>query len=378
MSTRTIEAAQPRILVGGHLPPPAGGVGTFYQSLLNSSLPQKVNLRFVQTSTHKRELAKSGKFSLANLFAAMADCGRFAKAVVQFRPRLAHIATAFGLSFVKHSVCVLVARMLGSKVLLHPHCGFEALYTNRGPVWKWYFRQVIRLTNGVITLSREWDKLKLVVPGCPVYFLPNALDLTPYRGLHPELRAQRGASSPLRALYLGYLGRDKGSFDLLEAAQEIKRRQIPLTFELIGEDLYPGDVDTLRKQVEVTGLGKTVELLPFVNGAEKMAAFGRADLLVYPSYHEGMPMAVIEAMACGLPIVATRVGGLPDLVSEGVNGLLVEARNPAQLAEALIRLASDPALRHALGTSSYRIAFEQYDMECLVPKLTAIYQRALA
>ena len=376
MTSQTTDNTQPRILVGGHLPPPAGGVGTFYQSLLSSSLPQKVNLRFVQTSTHKRELAKSGKFSFSNLFAAVADCGRFALAVVQFRPQLSHIATAFGLSFVKHSVCVLIARMLGSRVLLHPHCGFEALYVNRGRVWKWYFRQVIRLTNGVITLSREWDQLKQVVPGRPVYFLPNALDLAPYRDLYA--RRQKNGVAPLKALYLGYLGRDKGSFDLLEAAQEIKRRKIPLTFELIGEDLYPGDVNALKKQVEVTGLGETVKLLPFVAGADKLAAFSRANLLVYPSYHEGMPMAVIEAMACGLPIVATRVGGLPDLVSEGVNGLLVEAKNPAQLADALIRITTDTDLRHAMEKNSLRIAFEEYDMECLVPKLTGIYQQALA
>jgi glycosyltransferase involved in cell wall biosynthesis len=147
---------------------------------------------------------------------------------------------------------------------------------------------------------------------------------------------------------------------------------------LIGEDLYPGDVDALKKQVEVTGLGETVKLLPFVAGADKLAAFSRANLLVYPSYHEGMPMAVIEAMACGLPIVATRVGGLPDLVSEGVNGLLVEAKNPAQLADALIRITTDTDLRHAMEKNSLRIAFEEYDMECLVPKLAGIYQQALA
>jgi glycosyltransferase involved in cell wall biosynthesis len=372
------QPAQPRILVAGHLPPPAGGVATYYQSLLNSSLPEKVDLKFVQTSTHNRKLDQSGKFSLSNVFAAIADCWRFMKAVNQHKPQVSHIATAFGLSFVKHSICVVIARLFGSRVLLHPHCGFGALYTDRPGWWKWYFRQVIRLTQGVITLSSEWDLIKEVVPGCPVYFLPNAINLDTYRGIFQQHKMRSRNISQIKVLYLGYLGRDKGTFDLIEAAQESMRRKTAVIFDLFGDDLEAGEVKLLKEAVLQKGLEGVVHFHPFADAATKLDAFSEADVFIYPSYSEGMPMAVIEAMACGLPIVATRVGGLPDLVHEGENGILVDPRCPDQLADALQRLSSHPDIRTAMERTSFKTAYEQYDMEILVPKLVAIYQKALA
>src|SRR5450759_5634987 len=80
---------------------------------------------------------------------------------IKHRPQVTHIATAFGLSFVKHGVCIMIARLYGSRVLLHPHCSISALYTDRSRGWQWFFRQVIRMTHGVITLSREWNILTL-------------------------------------------------------------------------------------------------------------------------------------------------------------------------------------------------------------------------
>lgn len=378
MTRHSADNSKARILISGHLPPPAGGVATYYQSLLSSSLPQKVDLSFVQSSSQKRELSITGKFSLSNATSAIGDCGRFTMAVIKNRPQLTHIATAFGLSFVKHSVCVTIARLLGSRVLLHPHCGFSALYTSQPRWWQWYFRQIIRFTNGVITLSHEWDQLKAVVPGCTVYFLPNAIDLSAYRDT--ALGRKVGPMNPehLKVLYLGYLGKDKGSFDLVEAAKGTASRNVPIIFDLFGDDLEKGDVELLKKQIDQDGLRNIVIVHPFANGSQKVDAYRSADIFVYPSYHEGMPIAVIEAMACGLPIIATRVGGLPDLVSDGINGMLVDAGRPDQLVAALEYLSTNSELRSSMQRKSAQIAFENYEIETIVPRLVNIYTEALS
>jgi glycosyltransferase involved in cell wall biosynthesis len=378
MDQQTLTEPKPRILVSGHLPPPTGGVAAYYQALLGSSLPQKVDLSFVQTSTNKRLLAQSGKFTFSNLTSAIADCVRFTRAVMKHRPQLSHIATAFGLSFVKHSACVVVARLFRSKVLLHPHCGFSALYSDQPRWWQWYFRQVIRLTNGVITLSGEWNQLSQVVPGCPIYFLPNAIDLKVFKGIFQEQEARRKNSTPLRVLYLGYLGRNKGTFDLIDSAKEITGKKVPVVFDLFGDDLEIGDTILIKKNIDQFGLGQIITVHPFADGEKKLDAFRDADVFVYPSYSEGMPMAVIEAMACGLPIIATKVGGLPDLVRDGFNGILVEVQNPDQLANAFQLLSSNSDLRTAMRRNSFQSAFEKYDMEMLVPKLVGIYNHVLA
>jgi glycosyltransferase involved in cell wall biosynthesis len=378
MKQQPISDSKPRILISGHLPPPSGGVATYYQSLLNSSLPQQVDLQFVQTSTHKRMLSQSGKFSVANIISAIADCARFTKAVIKQRPELSHIATAFGLSFVKHSVCVLVARFFGSRVLLHPHCGFSALYSTQPRWWQAFFRSVIRMTNGVITLSSEWNKLLEIIPDCNVYYLPNAMDLSSYRDIFQARRTAAKEVPLLKVLYLGYLGKDKGSFDLIEAAKELAAKKVPVVFDLVGGDLEIGEVELLQEEIERANLSQVVKMHPFAEGRGKLNAFNNADVFVYPSYFEGMPMAVIEAMACGLPIIATKIGGLPDLVCDGLNGILVDARCPGQLANAIQLLSSNPDLRSKMGLNSFQIAYKKYDIEVLVPRLVSIYTKALA
>jgi glycosyltransferase involved in cell wall biosynthesis len=377
MTNIGINESKPRILVSGHLPPPMGGVGTFYQALLNSSLPNQVNFCFVQTSSQNRTLAQTGKFSFSNLISAIADCCRFTKAVMTHRPQLTHIATAVGLSFSKHSVCVIIARLFGSRVLIHPHCSISALYTDRPRWWQWYFRRIIRLTNGVVALSTEWDQLDRIVPGCPVYYLPNAIDLTPYYAVGQERNLAGIKPSQLKVLYLGYLGKEKGSFDLVQAAKEISIKKLPILINLVGEELEPGEAGQLRNQIDQDRLENVVILHPPVMGPEKIYFLREADIFIYPSYSEGLPIAIIEALACGLPIIASRVGGIPDLVVDEVNGLLVDAGRADQLVNAIEYLRSKPDLRSSMQLYNSRSAMEKYDIEKLVPRLVKIYQTAL-
>ena len=377
MTHLSFDQAKLRILVSGHLPPPLGGVATYYQSLLNSSLPQQVDLCFVETSSQRRTLSQSGIFTFSNLISAITDCGRFTKAVIKHRPQLTHIGTAFGLSYVKHSVCVLIARLFGSRALLHPHCGFSALYTNQPRWWQWFFRRIIRFTNGVVSLSSEWNQLITIVPGCAVYYLPNAIDLTAYRTATLKRRVVEQNPPLLKVLYLGYLGKAKGSFDLVEAAKEILAKNIPVKIDLVGEELAKGEVERLKKQIDQTGLGNVVSLHPPVIGSKKIEMLLEADIFIYPSYGEGMPIAVIEAMASGLPIISTRVGGLPDLVKDGINGILVEAGHPDQLVRAILYLSLNPDQRFAMQMNSFQSAINNFDIEKLVPRLVNIYSKVL-
>jgi len=330
-----------RVLVSGLVPPPIGGMATFYETLLSSSLPTRVDLAFVQTSTHKRTLEKSGRVSPLNILLSFADCWRFARAIMVHQPVIAHIGTAFGLSFIKHSVCVLIARAFGSKVLLHPHCSYLVLYEDQSPLWKWYFRRIISLVAGIIALSQEWSALALIAPNCKVYPLPNAISLQPFREIAQERMTSYITKRPLHILYLGYIGKAKGSFDLVDAAKSTFYGGQRCEFQLIGGELSPGECVLIREKINAAGLEGQVHILPPVTGSDKLAAYRWADVFVYPSYHEGMPMAVSEAMACGMPVVASKVGGLPDLVTEGVNGLLVEPGHPEQIAAAICRLADE-------------------------------------
>jgi glycosyltransferase involved in cell wall biosynthesis len=369
-----IENNKKRVLLSGHLPPPMGGIAMFYQSLMNSTLPERVDLLFVQTSSQNRTLSVTGTATLPNIKSAFHDVGRFSAAVRKHRPQIAHIATAPGLSFLKHSICVFIARLAGSKVLIHPHCSLSVLYNERSVLWRWYVRFVIRRTVGLIALSREWKQISEIIPGHPVFMLPNAIDMQDYRKIAMKRFSTPDSPEKVSIFYLGYLGRAKGTFDLIEAARCVLERHSSVEFHLVGEQLNEGELMALNRVVEELKLGDRFVIHPPAYGADKMEFFQQADIFVYPSYYEGMPMAVIEAMASGLPVVATRVGGLPDLIQENENGLLVSSGAPVELADALEKLVGDHKKRIEMQQMSFKLAQEKYDIENLVERLNEIYK----
>lgn len=365
---------KPRVLLSGHLPPPLGGIATFCRTLLDSPLRDTVDLRFVQTSSRTRDLAASGRATGANLAAAVRDVGRFVRALIAHRPAIAHVCTAVGASFLKNSLCVLCARAAGCRVVLHPHCSFERLYAG-SRLWRWYCDRIFRLSAAVIVLSEEWSGLAARLPGARIHRLPNAIDTEPYRRI--AARRSRQAGAPVRILYLGHLAGVKGTDDLLEAFARLAPGGAPVGLDLVGDVQAAEDEARLRAAAgRDLGAGKTVRLVPPVSGEAKLACFEQADIFVFPSHFEGMPMAVLEAMAAGLPVVATAIGGIPELVADGANGILVPPRDPAALAGALATLVLDKDLRARMGEHGLERS-KRHDIRPYVEELAALYEAVL-
>lgn len=367
-----------RVLISGHLPPPFGGLATFCQSLMNSSLSEKVDLNFVQTSSQKRSLSKSGRATISNVISACKDCLRFLQAVRNHRPQITHINTAFGWSFFKNSICVAIARFSGSRVLLHPHCSAQILYYERPGWWRWYFRQILRLTDGIVALSKEWVQLQDKIPNLQIHYLPNAIDLKKYQEIAENRWEDHADKDVCRLLYLGYMGKAKGTLDLLEAAGGIVSTDPKAVFDLVGEELNPGEGEQLQRLIRAGQLSNMVTVYPPAFGKDKLNFLRKADIFVFPSYYEGMPMAILEAMACGLPIVANNVGGIPEIVREGCNGFLVLPGDIAALKLKLSTLIQNRELRIAMGRQSRKIVEEEFDLESFVERLVAIYQSIIA
>jgi glycosyltransferase involved in cell wall biosynthesis len=373
------ETIQPqiRVIVSGHLPPPLGGMASYYQTLLGSSLRKRVDLRFVQTSSNKRRPADTGSFTVSNFFLAIRDCLRFAWSVLWYRPQICHIGTAAGLSFFKHGVCVAISRILRTKVLLQPHCSFAAMFAGHSHFWSFAVRKIVSWTDAVLVLSQEWFQLSTDVPGSVVHYLPIAINVHEYCHIAEARFSNPDRNVPFRILYLGHLGQAKGTFDLISAAQKISATHPNVVFDLVGEELSSGDREQLCRQIADKNLD-CVHVHPPVQGAAKHLFFRYASIFVYPSYFEGMPISVLEAMACGLPIVATSVGGLPELVIHESNGLLVDAGQPDQLAAALCRLLDDLELCKAMQQQSYSFVVDRFNVENHVAKLLVLYRKTIS
>jgi glycosyltransferase involved in cell wall biosynthesis len=361
-----------RVLISGHLPPPIGGMATYYQNLLASPLDRFVDYQFVQTSSQKRQLSSSGRASFYNLFAAIQDCIRYTRAVNDYQPNVVHIGTAFGLSFLKHSYCVFLAHQRRIKVILHPHCSLAVLFDDQSKFWKWFFKLVLKKVDAIIAMSQEWLQVESILPGKKVFYLPNFIDIDFYHSALENHQAKLRNSQPTNLLYLGYLGKAKGTFDLIDAASFLYKQGSKCVFDLVGSELTPGELDLLQEKIRMLNLQGIVRLNLPAYGKEKLPYFQNADIFVYPSYHEGIPMAVLEAMASGLPIIATRVGGLPDLVHE--NGILTDPGHPKQLADAIGKLALDPKKRLAMQKKSYQAVCERFNIDRHISDLVEIYR----
>ncbi|GLY85870.1 glycosyltransferase [Actinoallomurus iriomotensis] len=187
-------------------------------------------------------------------------------------------------------------------------------------------------------------------------------------GVEPPARVADPARSPARGIVVANLIAYKGHADLIEALALL---DAPPPVRLVGEG---PERERLTALIEERGLGHVVRL---AGGApDARALLADHQFAVLPSHSEGLPNAVLEAMAAGLPVVATRVGGVPEVLADGVAGLVVPPHDPAALACAIERLAGDPELRRAMGAAGRRAA-ERLSVDECAARHEAVYRRLL-
>ena len=193
-----------------------------------------------------------------------------------------------------------------------------------------------------------------------------------HRAERDSVRAELGVGpDEVLALTVANLRENKRYPDLLAAARRVIDAGAPVRFAAAGQGPLEAEITALHAEL---GLGDRFALLGYRADAQRLLA--GADLFVLASGHEGLPVAVMEAFALGVPVVATAAGGMAEAVTDGVDGLLVEPRDPSALAAAIER-AVDPALRGRLAEGA-AAAGEGYSAAASVARIEAVYEEALA
>jgi len=343
-----------------------GGISSLVQAFV-PLLRHQVNLAYIPT-VKRRPLKNSGKISPQNVVLVLWQFIRFLYAVLRFRPQIIHLHTSQGIAWLKDTFFILVGKACGCRIVLHMHGGnFDVLYGRSSRLAQHYTRALFNLADAVIAVSAEWKKrLSHIVPAERVYALPNCIAVD----VIPQAECAKGVS----ALFLGSVGPTKGIFDLLEAMSHLKSRGCDMHLWLAGYEEEEGDLARAHARLEELGLQHSCEILGMVQGARKAQLLHDAALFVLPSYREGLPMALVEAMAAGLPVVATSVGGIPDVVRDGYNGFLVSPGDVQALVDKLAILGGDPSLRSLMGKRSRQIAERELDVKPYVSGLVALYK----
>jgi glycosyltransferase involved in cell wall biosynthesis len=336
-----------------------GGVSAVVQVYADEGLLRRHRVLYLPTHCDGGPLRK--------LAAALRAWLRYLLLLVTGRVALLHAHSASGPSFWRKSCFIVPSLWLGVPVVLHWHGGGFVGFFQRSRPWQrrfigWLFRRCER----VVALSDQWyDTLTRTIPGIRAVTITNPVML-------PAAAASLQGEPPT-VLFLGLVHEQKGVFDLLRAWVTVRRRVPGARLRIGGV----GELAAAQALARELGIADAVDWLGWIGPGQKAAELARAWLLVLPSYAEGVPMALLEAMAAGVPVVATRVGGIPLAVRDGTDGLLLEPGRPAALSEALASLLQDRERRLAMGASVRRRAAAEFSMDVIAPKLEALWAELL-
>jgi glycosyltransferase involved in cell wall biosynthesis len=267
----------------------------------------------------------------------------------------------------------IVARALGCRVVNQIHGGaMPQDFFRRNIFLTWVLRRFLISSDVVTVLSsaeliayREFDAR------INVHLVPNAIDPT---GLADQVRSFN-VNRPLNLVYVGRLVRAKGLFEIIEALMELKRVGREFKLSIAGEG---PDKRELLAASERAGLGDRVQFLGGVFAAEKYRLWLDSDLLVFPSYTEGLPYSLLEAMAAGCVPITTPVAAIPDVMQDGQHGLFVPVKDPGALAIAVAALDDDRESLIRMAEAARRRVLEHYTVARLAGDFHKLYDGCLA
>lgn len=356
------ECDKPRVLMVGPTPPPIGGIATQVGLLLDSSLRDHFAI------THLDPGITPGQGMPRRLLSSMGLTARFLWGLWSSRARIVHLHSSSFTGFYEKGFLALLAKLAGKKAILHLHGGGFQKFWDASHA-KWLIAWILRSMDAVLVLSEGWKAAVLrMSPSSQPTIIPTSIPTGRY--YPPLVREDAG----LRVVFVGWMDRNKGIFDLLEAVAGLHARWPDLRVDMIGSGR---DMGAFKVQVEERGLAAAFRIHGWVDESVKVDKLRSSDIFVLPSHVEGLPTALLEAMAAGLPVVSTTVGAIPEVVRQHVEGELVAPRSPGLLADALVRLCEDHDARSRYGHAAAARAQAEYDIERSAERVAALYRELL-
>lgn len=389
-----------KILFIAPLPPPVHGSSMVSKYIKESTLIQEsFDCDFVNLST-SRTMDEIGKGGLKKIFRFLGSLCSLLGKLLTHRYDLCYIAiTCHGMGFLKDAPFALLCKLFGRKLLLHQHNKGMSRDCNRWP-YRWLMPLVYRNATVMLLSWHLYEDISAVVKREQVIVCPNGVPPLENENLAAVLRAtinvERGTrghacvydnvnenenchpdgnskhytlNSKLNAvprlLFLSNLIVSKGIYVLLEACQRLKERGVAFHCDYVGGESKEVTGEQFRKAIAERGLEDCVTYHGPQYGADKDRAFRRADIFVFPTFYDNecFPLVLVEAMQYRLPIVTTPEGGILDIVTDGVNGLVCKQQDVDSLVEALTTLLADAALRREMGERGHARYLKEMTLE---------------
>lgn len=340
------------LIVGGGYKYPKGGIG----QVLNTYSTFFPVFHFIRTTRETNQLGKL--FQLLYAIAKFICLCLFNRHI-----KIIHIHGATYHSFFRKSLFIFIGRAFNKRIIYHCHgAEFDVFARN----YKKKVVAILKKVDCIIVLSQYWKDFFEKELGCKnVKILPNVISGRTY--------CKREINFPLQALFLGLLGKRKGIYDLLQVVAEHKAEFEGKFILHVGGN---GETENVRHYIESEGLQNIVKFEGWVSGEKKKQLLTQCDFYILPSYAEGVPISILEAMSYQMPILSTTVGGIPEVVYDGMNGFLCKPGDHEQLYQYICTFLNDPLLIQKMGDQSYKMAKPHF-IEEVKGHLEEIYSEML-
>ncbi len=361
---------RPRLLLVMQLPPPLHGASAVNASVARSSRLAEQFACTVLPLEFASSIQDIGKLNLRKLTRLVTVGARLVCALARERPEAVYFTLSpTGGAFYRDVALTALMRAFRVTRVYHLHgYGIRAAQTH---AWKRALYRLAFADATVILLSPALaDDLDGVADFASLRFVGNGIE-----DRSPPARDAFG--DPPRLLFLSHLLRSKGPLVLIDALARLHGRGIAFEATLVGEHAGDGTDQDVRAEIANAGLSSCVRYIGPVYGEDKHQLFERHDIFVHPTMQDAFPLVLLEAMRAGMPVVASAIGGIPDIVADGETGLLVPARDPDALAERLQTLIEAPSFGRELGRAGRRRFLERFTVERFEHDLVATLTEAV-
>jgi len=367
--------SRPKVVVVAEAKPMRGGIATFAETITEDPrLASEFDVELLNTA--RQATRQGGKLVFSNITAAFVDAWKVFRAARKADVIHLQLVADRGLPAIRTAALCLAAKAGNSSGVI-AHCHSATGNAGRPEVADYsdrdrFFLKAMGVTALVLTVSEPGtETLRAFMPDARVETVDNAVDVGSF-----EL-APLDAEVPT-VLFVGVVCERKGVGELAEACAALRDQGVRFNLVIIGGQGPTPDEEYARILAAMERTGQTAAMVGPEYGEQVRARLCTSDVFVLPSYLEGQPMAILEAMATGLPVVATAIGAVPWMIRDGVEGRVVEPGDVPALTEALADVLGSAQRRQTMGAASRKRAEERHDLPILSARLASAYRSVLA
>lgn len=345
------------LMIGPDYNKTLGGMSTVLSNYYNNNDMISEEIIKINTTSDSNKVKKILQFIIAYIKVCF-------YIVFQRNIRILHIHTASRGSFIRKSKIVRLGKKFDKKVILHLHgAKFKEYYENECNTKKQlYIKNTFEMCDSIIVLGEEWKEWLKKYVNKEITVLHNSVNV-------PEENYYSNDSNNI--VMLGRLEERKGTYDLLEVINDIVKKYENIKFVLAGD----GDLERLDKKIEELKIPpKNIRVLGWIDSNERNKLLKDCLIYVLPSYNEGMPMSILEAMSYGIPCISTNVGSIPSVIENNINGIIINPGDKDSLKDSLLKLLDNEKLRAEYSVLSYRKIENEFCLQNHIQNLLKIYK----